>query len=101
LRQEGYEVNEASDGTEAAQIFDEEDRFDAVVSDVVMPGMDGFDLLDHVRSVAPDVPVVLMSTFSNIDPDEVIERGATGLVIKPLDFGELLSEIERVLSPEQ
>ena len=41
------EVNEASDGSEAAQIFDEEDRFDLVVSDLIMPGADGLDLLDH------------------------------------------------------
>jgi two-component system, OmpR family, response regulator Irr len=60
LRTEGYEVNEASDGNEAIQLL-ERHEVDLVPSNVVMPGFGGFHLLRHIRSVAPEVPVVIMS----------------------------------------
>ncbi len=98
LRTEGYEVDEASNGNEAAHLLDG-DGFDLVLSDVVMPGLNGLHLLEHTRSVAPEVPVLLMSGFFNIDPAQIIQQGAADVIIKPLEFDELLSKVKRVLEP--
>jgi DNA-binding NtrC family response regulator len=96
LRTEGYEVDEASNGSEAAEIVDE-NGFDLVLSDVIMPGLNGLDLLHHVRSVAPKVPVLLMSSFANVDPNKLVQSGATDFVEKPLQFEDLLSKVKRAL----
>jgi len=96
LRREGYEVNEASNGSEAAEIVDE-DGFDLVLSDLIMPGLNGLDLLDHIRSVDPEVRVVVMSAFAAVDPNQLIERGATDFIEKPLQLDELLSKVKRAL----
>jgi DNA-binding NtrC family response regulator len=93
---EGYEVDEASNGNEAAQLLDE-DGFDLVLSDVIMPGCNGLQLLEHTRSVAPHVPVLLMSAFPNMEVDQIIERGAADFIAKPLEFDELLSKVKRAL----
>ena len=62
LHTQDYQVDEVSDATEAIQLL-EKDAFDLVLSDVVMPGPNGFHLLRHIRSVAPQLPVLLMSGF--------------------------------------
>jgi CheY-like chemotaxis protein len=52
LRKDGYEVVEAADGAEAKELL--EDRsFDLIISDVVMPNLDGLKLLDHIRRISP------------------------------------------------
>jgi DNA-binding NtrC family response regulator len=96
LRTEGYEVDEASNGNEAARLLDEE-GFDLVLSDVIMPGLSGFHLIERARSVASEIPVLLMSGFPGIDYDYVTQRGATDFIMKPLEFDELLSKVKRSL----
>jgi two-component system OmpR family response regulator len=95
LRTEGYEVNEASNGKEAVQLL-ERDEVDLVLSDVVMPGLGGFHLLRHIRSVAPEVPVVLMSGFS-LNAQQILKEGATDFIMKPFDLNELLSKLKLAL----
>jgi len=95
LRTEGYEVNEASDGNEAAHLLDE-DGFDLVLSDVIMPGLNGLHLLEHTRSVAPEIPVLLMSGLP-IEFDQIIKRGAADFIMKPLELDELLSKVKQSL----
>jgi CheY-like chemotaxis protein len=73
LRLEDYEVDEACDGNQAVLLLDQV-KFDLVLSDIMMPGLDGLGLLKHVQSVAPDIPVLLMSGFSHIELDEIIKR---------------------------
>ena len=96
LRAEGYEVDEASNGNEAARLLDEE-GFDLVLSDVIMPGLSGFHLIERARTVASETPVLLMSGLPGIDYDYVTQRGATDFIMKPLEFDELLSKVKRSL----
>lgn len=58
---EGYEVNEARDGDEALDMLDKF-RFDLVLSDVHSPRLEGIDVLSHLRSISPDVPIIIMTT---------------------------------------
>ena len=75
LRLEDYDVDEACDGNQAMFLLDQF-KFDLVLSDVMMPGLSGLGLLDHIQSVHPDTPVLLMSGFSHIAVEEIIKRGA-------------------------
>jgi DNA-binding NtrC family response regulator len=99
LRLEDFDVDEACDGHQAILLVDQA-KFDLVLSDVMMPGLNGLDLLEHIRSVAPDIPVLLMSGFSPVEVDEMIQRGAVDFIMKPLDLDVLLSKVRRALDPK-
>ena len=99
LRLEDYDVDEACDGNQAVFLLDQV-KFDLVLSDVIMPGLDGLGLLEHIRSLAPDIPVLLMSGFSHVEVQEIIKRGAVDFIMKPLDLDVLLSKIRRALNPK-
>jgi DNA-binding NtrC family response regulator len=96
LRLKGYQVEVASNGYEAGQLIDKTE-FDLVLSDLIMPGVNGLDLLKRTRSIAPEIPVVLMSAFPGIEVTQIFERGAADFIPKPLDLDKLLSQLKRVL----
>ena len=97
LRSEGYDVHESCDGTEAAKML-ENDAFDLVISDVVMPGVSGLELLDRIRLLAQKTPMLFMTGFGSIYRDQMIEEGATDLISKPFDLNEVLSKVKLALS---
>jgi CheY-like chemotaxis protein len=94
LRNEGYEVTEASDGAEALELIDNS-RFDLVLSDVRMPRVDGVTLAMHVRSRIPTLPIILMTGV----PFELTPTLGYNVpcLSKPLSLDELRSNIQRLL----
>jgi DNA-binding NtrC family response regulator len=81
--QEGYKVTTAACGEEGIQKLSEE-RFALVVSDVKMPGIDGFQLARHVRERYPDTDVILITAFGNIKQAvEAMKLGASDYITKP------------------
>lgn len=81
--QEGFHVTTASCGEEGIKKLDE-DRFAIVVSDVKMPGMDGFQVARHVRDKHPDTDVILITAFGNIKQAvEAMKLGASDYITKP------------------
>jgi DNA-binding NtrC family response regulator len=96
LRPQGYDVNESCDGSEAATILENE-AFDLVISDVIMPGVSGLQLLDRIRSLAPRIPMLFMTGFGSIYRNQMIEQGATDLIAKPFDLNEVLSKVKLAL----
>lgn len=99
LRLEDYDIDEACDGNQAVLLLDQVE-FDLVLSDIMMPGLDGLGLLEHIQSVAPNIPVVLMSGLSRFEVKEIIQRGAVDFILKPLDLDALLRKIRRDLDPK-
>jgi DNA-binding NtrC family response regulator len=66
-----------------------------ILSDINMPGMSGLELLPLAKAARPDVPVIMITAYGDIDTKrQALERGAEALLTKPIDFGALRSEIE-------
>jgi CheY-like chemotaxis protein len=66
-----------------------------ILSDINMPGMSGLEMLPKVRAQRPDVPVIMITAYGDAETRrKAIERGATGLLTKPLDFALLRHEID-------
>jgi len=92
LRLSGHSVIAAYSVREALDLLDEEpQRIDVVVSDIRMPGADGFDLFRVLRHRFPDLPVVLI-TGNPTTSDDVIPRGVT-ILQKPVGIVELQQAI--------
>jgi DNA-binding response OmpR family regulator len=94
---EGHSVTTAVDGAAALAAI-ERDRPDAVVSDVNMPGIDGFTLCRKLRSAGNTVPVILLtSRDSDIDETLGLELGADDYVAKPFNVRVLLARVSALL----
>jgi len=66
-----------------------------ILSDINMPGMSGLEMLPKVRAERPDVPVIMITAYGDAETRrKAIERGAVGLLTKPIDFALLRREID-------
>jgi two-component system response regulator FlrC len=94
----GYRVVSARNGTEAL-IKLEHGQFKLVVSDVQMPGMDGFQLLKNMQHKYSETPVLLMTAFGTIPKAvEAMQAGASDYLIKPFDAQALVSKVSDYVS---
>ncbi len=96
LEKEGYGVDACLDG-EAALDYLASAQYDAVILDVMMPKLDGLQVLRHIRDRGDDLPVLLLTARDSIS-DRVtgLDLGADDYLVKPFDFDELLARL-RVL----
>src|SRR5579859_4017580 len=97
LRGSGYEVHTATNGREAIDIL-QPGMFEAVVSDIKMPEMDGIQLLRAVREHDSDVPVILMTASPDLaSAMEAVTYGALQYLLKPFDINELKKALARAV----
>src|SRR6185503_8854169 len=97
LRDEGYAVDAAADGFKAlGKIADFAP--DLVVTDLKMPGMDGLQLLAKLRENDPDLPVIVMTAFGEVETAvKAMRAGARDYLNKPVNVGELSLVVGREL----
>ena len=96
LRERGYEVIEASDGEEALALAEQQaGMIDLMISDVIMPGMDGPTLLKAARPYLGDAPVMFISGYAEAEFSDLLE-GETGVsfLAKPLDLKSLAERVK-------
>ena len=97
LTQAGFTVSRAANGEQAAQVLLRE-QFDAIVSDIGMPQMDGIALLRAVRDYDLDVPVLLITGQPAVDTAlKAVEFGALRYLLKPIAPSELISQVEQAV----
>jgi DNA-binding NtrC family response regulator len=97
LEGEGFQVLSAETGTEAQQILENEEP-DAALLDIRMPGLDGLTVLRHAREGGLATPLIVMTAYGDSDTAiEAMKSGAFDYVLKPLDFHQLLPQIERAI----
>jgi two-component system, NtrC family, nitrogen regulation response regulator NtrX len=101
LGYENYRVLTAADGPRALRLL-EEHAVDAMLLDVKMPGMDGFEVLARVRDLQPAVPVIIISGHGDIQTAvEAVKQGAYDFLEKPLDRARLLVTLQNCLQHQQ
>jgi len=97
LRQEGFEV-ESADGGAAALALRDERTFDVVVTDLKMPGMDGVDLMKRLKELDRDLPVIVVTAFSDVSSAvNAMRAGAEDYLTKPVDFEALILAVDRAI----
>ncbi|MCP4595898.1 sigma-54 dependent transcriptional regulator [Neptuniibacter sp.] len=91
----GFNFLEAEDAEKALELLTEH-QVDMVVTDVNMPGMDGHQLLEKIRSQYPGLPVMLITAFGQVSKAvEAIKAGAVDYLMKPFDSAALISAVRR------
>jgi two-component system response regulator PilR (NtrC family) len=97
LRSDGHEVRTVGNGEEAMAIM-EDQGFDLVISDIIMPGLSGVDLLRKAQALRPQTLFVLMTAFATVETAvEALREGASDYVIKPFKFDDLRLRVRRLL----
>ena len=98
LTRQGYQVTSARDGEEGLELVQKGGRFDLVVSDVVMPTMDGPAMARHIREIAPDLPVLFMSGYAEEQLRKEIGIANAWFMPKPFSVQQLSEKVGDVLA---
>ena len=98
LEEEGFRVSEAADGAEALRLLQKEaPDVDAVVSDIVMPRLNGVELLQILSSTHPQMPVLLMSGYASGELESMGIAAPCAILPKPFARERLVEEVRRCL----
>lgn len=97
LERNGYEVLQAVNGEEGYQIF-EETYVDLIITDIMMPKVDGNALVKRVRYLNKDIPIIMLTALeSYYDKEKSYNNGADDYMVKPVNMKELLLRIKALL----
>lgn len=97
LRSCGFE-SDSVESAEAAMSRLQGETYDLVISDIQMPGRDGFELLTDIRSSQPGLPVILATGDHNAEWKKLARSQGAGYLAKPFTALDLLSEVEAALN---
>jgi DNA-binding response OmpR family regulator len=103
LERQGYNVEEASDGYEALQKI-AESRPDLVLLDLMMPGMNGAEVLKHIKADArlQDTSIIVLTAVADTwQMRKYIEMGAADYLLKPFTISTLLDRVRRALGEDE
>ena len=93
LKVHGYAVTEAEDGQSAIRLIDER-TFDVALVDLRLTDMSGLDVTRHLRTVAPQTSVIILTGYASVDSViEALRQGAHDYVTKPFNTAELLASV--------
>lgn len=95
LRDEGYDCTCAMDGMEAADLI-EQKHFDLVLLDLMIPKINGYELLDYIKPTG--TPIIMITAMGRLD-DKIkgLRKGADDYIVKPFQIGEVLARVEAIL----
>jgi CheY-like chemotaxis protein len=105
LEKRGYTVSVAANGREALAAFEKE-NFDAILMDVQIPEMDGFEatgkIREHEKNTGKHIPIIAMTAHAlKGDEDRCIQAGMDGYVSKPIRTNELYAALEKTVKKEE
>ncbi|MEZ4524662.1 MAG: response regulator [Desulfobacterales bacterium] len=99
LEAEGISVRRAGNALQAKEILHQGESFDLILTDIKMPGQDGFQLISQIRNARPGIPILMMTGY--LTPETIAKGrsgGAEGFIAKPFTPEELLRAVENTLS---
>jgi len=103
LRSKGYQVAEAQNGVEALEVLNTgtevltKKAFDLVITDLVLPGLHGVNLIHQIRAMWPNMPIIVTSGYLSDGPGKVILEGFAEFIQKPIDPAALIAAVRRLL----
>ena len=97
LERAGYEVTEAACGEDALKIYEEDDSFDVVILDIMMPGIDGISVCKALRKKSLELGIILLSAKTQeMDKVTGLMMGADDYITKPFSPSELVARVDSV-----
>ncbi len=97
LTEAGHRVRAASSGEDGLRLFEQE-AFDAVITDITMPGMSGMEVLAKVRQREADIPVIIITAYGTIESAvEAMKQGAFDYITKPVSRDELRLTLDKAI----
>jgi CheY-like chemotaxis protein len=99
LEELGYKVTALTSSVEALEIFQKlPDRFDIIIADYAMPKMTGLQMIRKIRSISPDIPVIICTGYSKVvQQQKIASLGIGEIIMKPIELGYIASSIRRLL----
>ncbi|MEW6658591.1 MAG: response regulator [Thermodesulfobacteriota bacterium] len=93
----GYEVTTTNNPLEVSKLLQEK-RYDLVVSDLKMPLVDGMDLIDIIKKIDPQLPIIIITAYGTLETaEEAVQKGAYDFITKPFRKETILITIRRAL----
>jgi putative two-component system response regulator len=96
IEEAGYECSTAGSGEEALEILDRRNA-DVVITDIVMPGLNGIELLSMIRETSSSEVIVITGHMDDFSFEQIIDQGASDFMNKPFNFRELVIRLQRIL----
>lgn len=101
FKRKGFRVLEADNGKNAFELIKSQ-KIDVILTDVRMPNGDGVELLDKVKALNPELPVVMFITgYSDISIEDAHDKGADAIFTKPFDRKALMAAVLRAISTKE
>lgn len=101
LEEQGFVTTLAYDGLSGKKLSSQ-DYFDLVITDIILPKMDGLDLCKYLRQTNPDLPIIMLTALGTTDDKvEGFDAGADDYLVKPFEMRELLVRIRALLKRNQ
>ncbi len=102
LQTKGFEVIQASNAEEAIKILNDRKKFQLLITDMVMPGMDGEHLIEEVKKFLPELPCLLMSGYSESFEKHTSDKEKNfEFIAKPFVLADLLTKVKEILEKSQ
>ncbi len=98
LMDEGHAVRTFTNPVEALELF-RPGTWDLVITDIKMPGIDGLEVLQQIKSSEPEIPVIMITAFATVDMSiQALRKGAYDMLTKPFEPDELLYRVRNALN---
>ena len=92
-----YEITTTNNPMEAKELA-KQGGFDLVISDLKMPGLDGMEIIDAVKKIDEDIPVIIITAFASVESaSEAIQKGGFDFITKPFRKEQILFTIDKAL----
>lgn len=92
-----YEVITTNNPYEALEMFNKE-KFDIVIADLKMPGMDGLQLWEEIRKINPEVPFILITAYGTLEAaQEAMEKEVFDFILKPFKKEQIIFTIKKAI----
>ena len=101
LKREGFQTTGAYDGNEAIRIF-EQQKFDLVLLDVSMPGMNGYEVMEHIFAIDEEALIIIITGYASVESAiRALKIGAWDYLKKPFEYADLVKTVKNALSQKK